>query len=58
MACQRFMVQVQAQIEVEAETEEDACDEAVSRAMEMESTEWGVVILDRGPCKPSKKGKR
>lgn len=40
-----FTIQVQAQFEVSAETEEDACDAAVSMAMDIEAAEWGTVIL-------------
>jgi len=39
------IIQVQSQFEVEGDTFEDCCDEAVDRAMKMESTEWGTIEL-------------
>jgi hypothetical protein len=47
-ACQPmkpFKVQVQAQFEIDAEDEDQACDEAVALAVDMDSTEWGTIIL-------------
>lgn len=44
MPKRKFRVQVQAQFDVEALNEEDACDLAVSQAVEMEPSEWGTLI--------------
>lgn len=42
-----FRVQVQAQFDVIADSEEEARDEAVSRAMAMESDLWGTIMIGR-----------
>lgn len=51
-----FTIQVQAQFEVTAETEEDACDAAVSMAMEIEPSEWGTIILTTSQKEPHNEG--